>query len=501
MASSVVGATTPVSKVLLALDVLLASRTVYGFLKSYFRWRLARQARREEAIREATERTRRPVRIYIDGCFDLMHFGHANALRQARALGDELYVGVCSDEEITRHKGPPVMSEQERYEAVAAVKWVDHVLPGVPYDVTPAFLDALIREFGIDYVVHGDDPCLGADGQDVYAAVKRAGHFRTIARTEGVSSTDIVGRMLLCTTSHHLPRAQLAGGGGGGDGGGSSRRAASARDGEANGAIREEESEEEEEEERDDEEQEGGRRVACEPAPQLSRQISAELASGEFDEDEAEAARSRAVQQASTRSRVSAFLPTTRRIMQFSSGRMPRPGDTVVYADGAWDMMSVAHVRLLKEARRMGDFVLVGIHDDATVNEHRGRNYPILNLHERTLSVLSCRYVAEVIIGAPWAVTLDVIRTMNISLVVHGTHHDELAAASATAAEAEAEADAYRVPKELGIYREIPSVSDLSVPKIIDRIVANRERYVERQKRKNKQEAAYYAQKEHVDEL
>lgn len=54
------------------------------------------------------------VRVYMDGCFDMMHYGHANALRQARALGDELVVGVVSDEEIKANKGPPVMSMDER---------------------------------------------------------------------------------------------------------------------------------------------------------------------------------------------------------------------------------------------------------------------------------------------------------------------------------------------------------------------------------------------------
>ncbi|XP_071723881.1 uncharacterized protein, partial [Rutidosis leptorrhynchoides] len=53
------------------------------------------------------------IRVYMDGCFDLMHYGHANALRQAKALGDELVVGVVSDEEIIANKGPPVLSMEE----------------------------------------------------------------------------------------------------------------------------------------------------------------------------------------------------------------------------------------------------------------------------------------------------------------------------------------------------------------------------------------------------
>ena len=59
-------------------------------------------------------RKRKPVRVYMDGCFDMMHYGHCNALRQARALGDELVVGVVSDEEIIANKGPPVTPLRER---------------------------------------------------------------------------------------------------------------------------------------------------------------------------------------------------------------------------------------------------------------------------------------------------------------------------------------------------------------------------------------------------
>jgi ethanolamine-phosphate cytidylyltransferase len=76
------------------------------------------------------------------------------------------------------------------------------------------------------------------------------------------------------------------------------------------------------------------------------------------------------------------------------------------------------------------------------------------------------RYVDEVIIGAPWAVTEDMIKTMNISIVCHGTHWDEPHNNSDGF-----KLDPYAVPKRMGIYKEIPSSSNLSVMEIIDRIV------------------------------
>ena len=62
------------------------------------------------------------TRVWCDGCYDMVHFGHANSLRQAKAMGDHLVVGVHTDDEITQHKGPPVFNEQERYRMVRAIK-------------------------------------------------------------------------------------------------------------------------------------------------------------------------------------------------------------------------------------------------------------------------------------------------------------------------------------------------------------------------------------------
>ena len=53
----------------------------------------------------------REIRVWMDGAFDMMHYGHMNAFRQGRALGTTLIVGVNSDETITQCKGAPIMND------------------------------------------------------------------------------------------------------------------------------------------------------------------------------------------------------------------------------------------------------------------------------------------------------------------------------------------------------------------------------------------------------
>jgi len=143
------------------------------------------------------------IRIFMDGAFDLLHFGHMNAFRLGRSLGTHLVVGLNSDESISKCKGTPLMNDNERLTMVSACKFVDEVVPGVPYVMNREYLEYVIDKYKIDYVIHGDDPCI-VDGKDVYATAKEAGKYRSIPRTEGVSTTDIVGRMLLMTKEHHF---------------------------------------------------------------------------------------------------------------------------------------------------------------------------------------------------------------------------------------------------------------------------------------------------------
>ena len=102
---------------------------------------------------KSRRRNKKPVRVYMDGCFDMMHYGHCNALRQARALGDQLIVGVVSDAEIIANKGPPVTPLHERFQLSAPFC---NSIYGFLWGSDLLYLHGLIKKLWImlyDYVV------------------------------------------------------------------------------------------------------------------------------------------------------------------------------------------------------------------------------------------------------------------------------------------------------------------------------------------------------------
>ena len=105
----------------------------------------------------------RASRVYADGCFDLMHAGHFNALRQASYLTKWLVVGPNSDEEILKYKGPTILTSEERFTLCKAIKWADEVVKDAPYVVSEDVLD----QYNCQAYVHGDDPVLNLKGEDV----------------------------------------------------------------------------------------------------------------------------------------------------------------------------------------------------------------------------------------------------------------------------------------------------------------------------------------------
>ena len=84
-----------------------------------------------DALRSCLDEHRRSGRriVLANGCFDVLHVGHARYLQGARAEGDVLVVGINSDASAGRLKGPgrPFLDERARAQLVAALKCVDYV--------------------------------------------------------------------------------------------------------------------------------------------------------------------------------------------------------------------------------------------------------------------------------------------------------------------------------------------------------------------------------------
>ena len=136
-----------------------------------------------------------------------------------------------------------------------------------------------------------------ADGTDCYQAVKDAGLYRECKRTQGVSTTELVGRMLLMTRDHHKR----------------------------------------------------GESSISNVNPQDLGSFSS-VGGGKKKQQQ--------------RTTVSHFLPTSKRIVQFSEGREPKETDRIVYVDGTFDLFHIGHIEFLKRAKALGDFLIVGVHDD-----------------------------------------------------------------------------------------------------------------------------------------
>ena len=129
--------------------------------------------------------------VFTNGCFDLLHVGHVQYLREAKKLGDILVLGLNSDSSVKQLKGPsrPIQNENDRAEIISELKSVDYVV--IFSDETPL---KLIQEVKPDILVKGGDwkidQIVGSD-----FVIKNGGKVMSLCLVEGRSTTKIVEKM------------------------------------------------------------------------------------------------------------------------------------------------------------------------------------------------------------------------------------------------------------------------------------------------------------------
>ncbi|MGD9493762.1 MAG: D-glycero-beta-D-manno-heptose 1-phosphate adenylyltransferase [Bacteroidales bacterium] len=147
---------------------------------------------REQLIQRVnTWRSERQTIVFSNGCFDIIHPGHAQYLAAAAALGSRLVIGVNTDESVKKLKGAarPVISENERCLLLASFQFVDAVClfdEDTPLKLIESIIpDILVK--GKDYTI---DQIVGAD-----VVLQHGGKVETIELVEGFSTSSLIEKI------------------------------------------------------------------------------------------------------------------------------------------------------------------------------------------------------------------------------------------------------------------------------------------------------------------
>lgn len=150
-------------------------------------------------------------------------------------------------------------------------------------------------------------------------------------------------------------------------------------------------------------------------------------------------------------------------------------------------MFHAGHIETLERARALGDYVIVGVYNDQVVNQKKGLNLPIMNLHERVLSVLGCKHVDDVLIDAPYVITQEMISSLRVHLVVRSCLAGQQPEESDVGEE-----DPFAVPKTLGILQTVFINHTVTALDFVDRIQKQQDRYAQRYAKKMQAEKDFY---------
>ncbi len=121
------------------------------------------------------------MKVWTNGCFDVLHRGHIELFKYAKSLGDELVVGIDTDEKVKLDKGKnrPINNLQDRMYMLQSIKYIDKV---IPFDSTED-LRKTIRWYQPDLMVIGSDwkgkDVIGREFSDKLVFFDRVGNYST----------------------------------------------------------------------------------------------------------------------------------------------------------------------------------------------------------------------------------------------------------------------------------------------------------------------------------
>lgn len=340
------------------------------------------------------------------------------------------------------------MSLAERVAAMEACRFSTLVVPDAPYVTSIPW----ISHYGCQFVTHGDDITSDANGEDAYRFVKKAGRMKIVPRTQGISTTDLVGRMLDESKGHFVESLEAV--------------------------------------------MLGSEKCQTGDAEEVKR-LFKEYAACENGRDPG----------------VEVYTYDEARPKLFErivEGAAPRPDQRIVYVDGAFDLFSSGHIAFLQTVSKMegqrGEqngwftevkrreriekagadyppaFIVAGVHDDAIVNAHRGASYPIMNIIERGLCVVQCAYIQGAVFNAPFVPKKGYLEKLPFG----ETGNTRLPDAVYHGPTVSPGRDEYADAKSLGIYIETPrhAFQEVNAEQIVHRIMERKEDYIERQRKK-----------------
>lgn len=325
---------------------------------------------------------------------------------------------------------------------------------------------SLLDRLGCDCAVHGDDlPCT-TDGTGLYDELLAAGRLRIVKRTEGTSTTALIGRLLSMSKEHLMKTSQ-------------EERVLSPTRVSEGAALG------------------WNRTFSQDPAGSTAGAPGKRRGASGQPDGTAEPAEPAVPLTAPQPAPLWMLLPTMSRMTLFFGERLRKVADAtrVVYVPGNWDLFHVGHIRFLEQAKKLGDFVLVGCYSDETIHSFKGLNYPLQTMHERALNVLACKFVDDVILGASWQVTQDMLTTMNIAVVATGKNKVYAEPRAADKPDPAGLGDPFEVPRARGVMKVVDSDCALTIDVIAERIVENIATYAIRQRKKEKAEREYTNQK------